>query len=151
MPATRRATRTTEFRYPLPPKRAPKGTPVIVLPYSYVSEPANHRLMGANPGEIPDGQAKYELVFSEPASHVGLMRIWLTCSLTRFYNEAGELLAEHRNTENHEFVGYVADGPENRVKKVEFDGVRQEPKSKTNKLFQIGSVDDLYVAILQTP
>jgi hypothetical protein len=137
--------RTTEFRYPLPPKRAPSGTSVIVLPYSFVSEPPNHRLMGANPGDIPDGQAKYKLVLSEPVSHAGLLRMWNTYSLTRFYSEAGTLLAEHRNTTNDEFVGYVADGPENRVKTIELDAVPSEPKSKSNKLFQVGSVDDLYV------
>jgi hypothetical protein len=137
--------RTTEFRYPLPPKRAPSGTSVIVLPYDYVSEPPNHRLMGANPGDIPDGQAKYKLVLSEPVSHAGLLRMFNTYSLTRFYNEAGTLLAEHRNTTNHEFVGYVADGPEDRVKTIELDGVPSEPKSKSNKLFMVGSVDDLYV------
>jgi len=137
--------RTTEFRYPLPPKRAPSGTSVIVLPHGFVSEPPNHRLMGANPGDIPDGQAKYKLVLSEPVSHAGLLRMWNTYSLTRFYNEAGTLLAEHRNTTNDEFVGYVADGPENRVKTIELDGVPSEPKSKSNKLFMVGSVDDLYV------
>ena len=142
--------RTTAFRYPLPPKGAPKNTPVLVLPYGFVSEPANRRLMGSNPGNIPDGQAQYRLVLSEPVSHAGLLRMWNTYSLTRFYNEAGTLLAEHRNTENHEFVGYVADGPENRVKTIEFDGVREQPKSKSNKLFQVGSVDDLYLGTVPT-
>ena len=137
--------RTTEFRYPLPPRRAPSGTPVLVLPHGFVSEPPNHRLMGSNPGDIPDGQAKYKLVLSKPVSHAGLLRMWNTYSLTRFYNEAGTLLAEYRNTTNHEFVGYVADAPDNWVKTIELDGVPSEPKSKSNKLFMVGEVDDLFI------
>ena len=137
--------RSTEFRYPLPPRPAPSGTPVIVLPHGFVSEPPNHRLMGSNPGGIPDGQAKYKLVFSEPVSHVGLLRMWNTYSLTHFYNESGELLAGHRNTSNQEFVGYVAGGPEDRVKTIELDGVPEQPDDGSNKLYQVGEVDDLYV------
>jgi hypothetical protein len=137
--------RSTEFRYPLPLRPAPAGTPVIVLPHGFVSEPPNHRLMGSNPGGIPDGQARYKLVFSRPVSHVGLLRMWNTYSLTRFYNGSGELLAEHRNASNQEFVGYVADGPEDRVKTIELDGVPEQPDDSSNKLYQVGEVDDLYV------
>jgi len=137
--------RTTQFRYPLPPKRAPKDTPVLVLPYGFVSAPANHRLMGSNPGDAPDGQAKYKLVLSTPVGYAGLLRMWNTYSLTRFYNKAGTLLAEHRNTENHEFVGYVAAGPGDRVKTIEFDGVPEQPGDKQNRVFQVGEVDDLYL------
>jgi hypothetical protein len=137
--------RTTEFRYPLPPKRAPRDTPVLVLPYGFVSAPANHRLMGSNPGDTPDGQAAYKLVLSKPVSHVGLQRMWNTYSLTRFYDADGRLLAKHRNTENSEFVGYVAHGPGDRVKSIEFDGVPERPGNKGNKIYQVGEVDDLFV------
>ncbi|MGD8684781.1 MAG: hypothetical protein PVG27_12605 [Chloroflexota bacterium] len=142
--------RTTEIRYPLPVRKARKNTPVAVLPYDFVSAPDNHRLMGVQATKLPDGQSRYELVLSPPMSHVGLLRMWSTDSLTRFYNRAGTLLAEHRNTTNHEFVGYVADRPENRVARIEFDGVRSDPKSKSNKLYQVGEVDDLYLASLDT-
>jgi len=137
--------RTTDFRYPLPPKRAPMDTPVIVLPHSFVSEPANHRLMGSNPGDIPDGQARYKLVLSEAVSHTGLLRSWNTNALTRFYGADGTLLAEHRNRVDQEFVGYVAAGPGDWVKAIEFDGLPEDPKSKSNRVFQVGEVDDLYV------
>lgn len=137
--------RTTEFRYPLPPKPAPEGTPVLVLPFDFVSEPANHRLMGANPGDIPDGQASYELVFSTPVEYAGLLRMWHTNSLTRFYDGAGKLLAEHQNTTNHEFVGYVAERPEDRVARIVFDGIPEQPDDVANHLYQVGQVDDLYV------
>jgi len=136
---------TTTIRYPLPVKSAPADTPVAVLPYSFVKAPANHRMMGVQSSHIPDGQSKFELTFSTPIGHVGLMRNWNTNSLTRFYNEAGTLLAEHRNTTNHEFVGYVADRPENRVHRIEFDGLPSQPTSRSNKLYQVGEVDDLYI------
>jgi len=101
--------------------------------------------MGSSPGDIPDGQAKYKLVLSEPVSHAGLLRRWTTHSLTRFYDADGTLLAEHRNTENQEFVGYVAAGPGDRIKTIEFDGVPEQPGNKQNKTFQVGEVDDLYL------
>jgi len=71
--------------------------------------------------------------------------MWNTYSLTRFYDADGTLLAEHRNTENHEFMGYVAAGPGDRIKTIEFDGVPEQPGNKQNKIFQVGQVDDLYV------
>lgn len=145
--------RTTETRIPLPKKRAPKGVPVVVLPYGYVTEPANHRLMGVIKGEYtgaqsrfaPDGQSRFELIFSQPVSHVGVMRPWHTNSLTRFYDAEDTLLAKHQNTTDVEFVGYVASGLGDRVKRVDFDGVPEQPGSKSNKLFQVGQVDDLFV------
>ncbi len=137
--------RTTEFRYPLPERPAPKDTPVAVLPYNFVTAPANHRFMGVAAGKVPDGQSRYEIVLSEPASHVGLSRNWNTYALTRFFNAAGTLLAEHRNTANSEFVAYVADRPENRVARIEFDGVAESPNSPSNKLYQVGEVDNLYI------
>jgi hypothetical protein len=137
--------RTTKIRYPLPVRNAKRNSPVAVLPYDFVSAPDNHRLMGVQAAKLPDGQSRYELTLSPPMSHVGLLRMWTTDSLTRFYDEAGTLLAEHRNAANHEFVGYVANQTEDRVARIVFDGVPSEPKSKSNKLFQVGEVDDLYV------
>jgi hypothetical protein len=140
--------RTTEFRYPLPERRAPAETPIVVLPHNFVSSPANHRFMGVSRGNVPDGQSKYEIILSEPVGSVGLMRIWNTNSLTRFYNAAGVLLAEHRNTKNHEFVSYVADSPENRIHRIEFDGIPESPQSRSNKIYQVGEVDNLYIGPL---
>ncbi len=71
--------------------------------------------------------------------------MWNTYSLTRFYDADGRLLAKHRNTENSEFVGYVAHGPGDRVKSIEFDGVPERPGNKGNKVYQVGEVDDLFV------
>jgi hypothetical protein len=120
----------------------------VVLPHNFVSSPANHRFMGVSRGNVPDGQSKYEIILSEPVGSVGLMRIWNTNSLTRFYNAAGVLLAEHRNTKNHEFVSYVADSPENRIHRIEFDGIPESPQSRSNKIYQVGEVDNLYIGPL---
>jgi len=143
--ATTLRMRTTEFRYPLPVRAAPDGTPVAVLPYNFVRSPANHRFMGVQAGHLPDGQSKYEFVLSPPASHVGLMRNWNSNALTRFYNAEGALLAEYRNQANRQFVGYVADRPDRYVARIEFDGVPSEPGSGSNMLYQVGEVDDLYI------
>ena len=145
--------RTTQLRYPLPRKRAPAGAPVAVLPYDFVREPANHRLMGVTRVKlgdgkskfVPDGQSMFELVLSPPVSRVGLMRPWSTYSVTRFYGGDGQLLGEHRNATDHEFVGYVADRPEDHVGRIVFDGVPSQPNDKDNKLYQVGQVDDLYL------
>ena len=139
--------RTTEFRYPLPAKRAGAGAPVVVLPYSFVSSPPNHRLMGVSQRRVPDGQSKFEMSFAQPVRLVGVVRNWNTDSVTRFFDRQGRLLAEHRNGTNRQFVGYVAGGPETLVQRVEFDGVATKPTSGSNKLYQVGEVDDLYVGI----
>jgi hypothetical protein len=144
--------RTTLMRWPWPPRHL-KGAPVAMLPYDFVAEPANHRLMGTTRYEepgfrseyLPDGQSRFELTIDPPASHVGLFRPWHTNSLTRFYRGDGTLIEEHRNTTNHEFVAYVAAKPEDRVRRIEFDGIPEQPDDETNRLFQVGQVDDLYV------
>ncbi len=144
--------RTTLMRWPWPP-RHPKGAPVAMLPYDFVTEPANHRLMGvtvADLGEgrsryVPDGQSRFELTIDPPASHVGLFRPWNTYSVTNLYRTDGTLLESHRNTTNHEFVAYVAATPEDRVGRIMFDGIAEQPDDETNRLFQVGQVDDLYL------
>jgi hypothetical protein len=140
--------KTTEFRWPLPPVIAPANTPVAVLPYNYVSTPPNHRLMGVTHNNIPDGQSKYEIEFESYAGvqAVGLLRMWNNYSITRFYNVEGNLLAEHRNTTNQEFVGWIGGDKwwVDHVKRIEFDGAPSAPDSEDNKLYQVGEVDDLF-------
>ena len=138
--------KTTEFRYPLPKTNAFDDSPVVVLPYNYVSSPSNHRLMGVNEINVPDGQSKYEIIFDNLQERVGLLRMWTTDSITRFYNGDGNLLAEHTNTTNQEFVGYIAqyENLQTWVERIEFDGIATEPDDEYNKLYQVGEVDNLY-------
>lgn len=136
---------TTEFRWPLPEILAPADTPVALNPTGFIVTPLNHRLMGVRAGNIPDGQARYEIVFDQPQRRAGLFRIWNTRSVTRFY--AGVvLLAEHQNTVNQEFVGFIADSDamSTWVTRIEFDGIPDAPESVSNKLYQVGEVDDLF-------
>lgn len=140
---------TTEFRYPLPVRPAPAGTKVAVCPYDYVKTPPNHRLLGLTVGNIPDGQSKYEIKFQKCLDHVGLKRMFNTNSVTRFYQQ-NRLLAEHRNTENVEFVGYIVekDNPyDDCVTRVEFDGHPLQPDDEDNKLYMVGPVDDLFYSV----
>jgi hypothetical protein len=144
--------RTTLMRWPWPP-RHPKGAPVAMLPYDFVTEPANHRLMGTTRYEepgfrseyLPDGQSRFELTIDPPASHVGLLRPWNTYSVTNLYRADGTLLESHRNTADQEFVAYVARTPEARVGRIMFDGIPEQPDDEYNRLFHVGQVDDLYV------
>lgn len=131
---------TTQQRYP---SLVDVDYPVVVLPYSFVSSTHNgtNTLMGTrSSGGLPDGQSRYEIAFSEPQARVGLLRLWNTSSLTRFFNESGELLGEHQNTEPTEFVGWVADGPERAqwVSKVVMDGLNP------GGTYQVGEADDLF-------
>jgi len=144
--------RTTLMRWPWPPRHA-RGAPVAMLPYDFVTEPADHRLMGVVVADVgdgkskyyPDGQSRFELTIDPPASHVGLSRPWNTYSVTNLYRTDGTLLESHRNTTMNEFVGYVAATPEDRVGRVMFDGVAEQPDDEYNRLFQVGQVDDLYL------
>lgn len=146
--------RTTKLRWPPPPRGAPSGAPVVMLPYDFVKEPAVHRLMGVTKVKVgkgkskfvPDGQSRFELVLDPPVSHVGFMRPWNTWSVTRFYDASGGLLAEHRNTVNHEFVGYVADTQEENVRRIVLDGVPSQPDDEYNKLYMAGTIEDLYLS-----
>jgi hypothetical protein len=132
---------TTEKRYP-PPSVA-VDYPVSVLPYSYVTNTPSGtgELMGtgSNSG-VPDGQNRYEIVFSRIQHRVGVMRRWNTSSVTRFYAEDGSVLGEHQNTVNHEFVGWVGDPGDSAtwVKKVELDGVL------FSGAYQVGFTDNLH-------
>jgi hypothetical protein len=116
--------RTTQQRYP---STVDVDWPVVVLPYSFVtSTPSGtNELMGVRTGTgLPDGQSRYEIRFSEPQRRAGVQRNWNTYSLTRFYNEAGKLLGEHRNTTNREYVGFLAgaDDQGGWVARIELDG-----------------------------
>ena len=142
---------TTQLRWPRPIRDAKPGFPVILLPYDYVqTSPDNNRLMGAvkvsrDPGYIPDGQSKYEIVFAHCQGRVGLLRIFNTYSTTSFYH-ADNTVTTHRNTSAQEFVGYIADAIEKCIKRVVFDGhyIEQEYKGDLIKFYQVGCVDDLF-------
>lgn len=132
--------KTTQKRYP---QIEEVDWPGVLLPYNYVSTTQNgtHTLIGAGSSTgVPDGQARYEIVFSEPQARVGMMRLWNVNAITRFYNPDGILLAEHQNTASHEFVGWVAGGPNPAewVSRVEMDG------NIVQGTFQVGETDELF-------
>jgi len=140
--------RTTEFRWPLPEVGAPENTPVAVLPTGFITSPPNHRLMGVRDGNIPDGQARYEISFNPPVHRVGLLRMWEPGSITRFYAgpEGHLLVAEHILTSDQEFVGYISNSPsiDDWIRRIEFDGIPHDPESAYNKLYPVGEIDDLF-------
>ena len=90
-----------------------------------------------------DGRVGYEIVFDETQGRAGIERVWNTSSLTRFYNEAGELLAEHQNTVNTEFVGWFAEAVDgsDRVKRIVMDGLAPGGTR------QVGYSDNLYFGL----
>jgi hypothetical protein len=104
-----------------------------------------HELMGSgSAGGGIDGQARYELRFSEPQRRAGVQRNWSTYSLTRFYNSSGDVLAEHRNTANREFVGHIAEGdaPATWIARIEIDGAPEDVGGRD--VYQVGHTDDLF-------
>jgi hypothetical protein len=130
---------TTKKQYPKPPVAV--DYPVCVIPYGGVTTPSGtNELMGASsPSGNADGQNAYEISFSRIQHRVGILRYWNTSSVTRFYAEDGSLLAEHQNTANREFVGWVGDPGDQStwVKRVEMDGVLYQ------NAYQVGRADDL--------
>lgn len=92
------------------------------------------------PSGIDDGRVGYEVRFDEAQARAGLQRVWNTGALTRFYSADGELLAEHVNTVNVEFVGWVAtaDDGSDRVARIVMDGL------SVGGTRQVGHSDNLY-------
>lgn len=72
------------------------------------------------------------------------MRLWNTDATTRFYNASGELLIEHRNTVNQEFVGWIGLDPNGSdwVARIVMD------TAVTSGTRQVGYSDHLYFGIL---
>jgi hypothetical protein len=87
-----------------------------------------------------DGRVGYEVAFDQVQRRAGLLRAWNTFSITRFYNAAGDLLAEHRNTENVQFVGWMANSNDEStwVARIVMDGLDNGGGR------QVGHSDDLY-------
>lgn len=87
-----------------------------------------------------DGRVGYEIRFDEAQARAGLERLWNTSAVTRFYNADGDLLAQHVNTVNQEFVGWVsmADDGSDRVARIVMDGLA------TSGTRQVGYSDNLY-------
>lgn len=90
-----------------------------------------------------DGRVGYEIRFDETQARAGIQRLWNTQALTRFYNSAGELLAEHVNTTGAEFVGWVsiADDGSDRVARIVMD------TSVVSGTRQVGYSDNLYFGL----
>ncbi|MBI3042931.1 MAG: hypothetical protein HYY78_08915 [Betaproteobacteria bacterium] len=95
-----------------------------------------------------DGRVGYQILFTTPQRRAGLLRNWLAqYSLTRFYNASGALLAEHINTVNAEFVGYIADGTDpstDWVARIQMDGLMNDGITR-----QVGYSDDLFFGSAQ--
>lgn len=91
-----------------------------------------------------DGRVGYEIAFDTPQRRAGILRAWNTSSVTRFYNADGVLLAEHQNTVNVEFVGWVADSddPSTWVARMVMDGLAPGGTR------QVGYSDDLYFGVM---
>ncbi len=103
----------------------------------------DHHIVGVRSGNYSDGQSLYEIVFDTPQLRAGLARDWNTYSLTRFYSGT-TLLAEHQNTTNHEFVGFIADSS-NLITRIELDGMITEISSQWPRgIYQVGTADDLF-------
>jgi hypothetical protein len=90
-----------------------------------------------------DARVGYEIRFDETQGRVGMERVWNTFSVTRFYNAAGDLLAEHVNTVSTEFVGWFAEAADgsDRVARVVLDGNLHQNSR------QVGHTDDLYFGL----
>ena len=124
----------------------PAGTGVVVIcnpgaPYyfNFPCSSPDHMIGGVRAGSplVTDGQSRYEINFSTPQLRAGVVRHFSTWSLTRFFSGA-TLLAEHRNTENREFVGFIADT--DLITRIEMDGLVHPPSGS----YQVGYVDELY-------
>ncbi|MCC6474603.1 MAG: hypothetical protein IT514_12765 [Burkholderiales bacterium] len=92
-------------------------------------------------GCVDDGQVGYQALFATPQRRAGLMRNWNTFAVTRFYNQGGQLLAEHVNSVGSEFVGYIADGTNpatDWVARIQMDG------NVLSGSRQVGYSDDLF-------
>ena len=130
--------KTTENRFGTV---GPLDLPVVVLPWDFVGAPAGviAPIRTGAPRYIPDGQNKYEIRFEAPQLHAGITRVWNVHTTTRFFN-GDTLLAEHQNTVNTEFVGYLGNlnDPQDRVTHIEIDGDR------VSNSYQVGFSDDLY-------
>jgi len=57
-----------------------------------------HTVGGVRPVSILDGQQIWEINFDTPQLYAGVERTWNIYALTRFFNEAEELLGMHQNT-----------------------------------------------------
>ena len=139
--------RTTLQRYP---SVVTVDYPVSVIPFDFVTTtPSGTReLTGTRSASgLPDGQSRYEIRLSVPQRRAGVQRNWNTNSLTRFYNAAGTLLAEHQNTTGREFVGYLAANDEegSRVARIECDGLL------AGGGYQVGNTDDLFYGSAAIP
>ena len=125
--------------------------PAINLEVNVICSPGNpfsgcqatetdHLIGGVRSAGITDGQSVYEIVFDGGQLRAGLTRTWNTFSLTRFYSGT-TLLAEHQNTANEEFVGFIAEAS-NLVTRIEMDGLI--PPTGRCCVYQVGYADDLF-------
>lgn len=125
------------FLPPAGPIDQPVHVTCFIAAYSSTCTEADKVFWGTGTnGGATDGQSIYEVVFAGGMLRVGLERNWNTYSLTRFFS-GSTLLAEHRNTANVEFVGYVTTAS-SLITRIEMDGL---PLTGS---YQVGRSDDLF-------
>jgi hypothetical protein len=122
------------------PSTAPVSLEVNVIcspsePFTVTCAAPDQMIGGVRTGGVTDGQSIYEIVFDTPQLRVGFERIFNTSSLTRFFSGA-TLLAEHQNTVNREFVGFIAGT--DLITRVEMDGLF------SGGVYNVGYTDDLF-------
>lgn len=124
---------------------APFGPEHVEVSHQHAAATYGNTIVGSPCGGCTDdGRVGYEIVFDEPQRRAGMMRLWNTEAATRFYAPDGTLLAQHRNTVGHEFVGWVgeqADGSD-WVKRVLMD------TAATSGTRQVGYTDHVYFGLL---
>ena len=141
----------TTFKRFIPPP-GPVSLPVHVIcdggnPYGTVCSDTDMIISGTGTnGGATDGQSVYEVAFDTGMLRAGLDRIFNPFSLTRFYSGA-TLLAEHQNTANVEFVGYVSDAA-NLITRIEMDGLLCDVRTNT---FCVGYSDNLFYGNVPEP
>ena len=134
---------TTTARWPSLVTPVNSGVNVICSPsqpFTTTCSDPDQMIGGVRPGNITDGQSVYEIVFDTPQLRVGLERIFNTSSLTRFYS-GSTLLAEHQNTANREFVGFIAGT--DLITRVEMDGL-PVVDNFGRTVYMVGYTDNLF-------
>lgn len=128
----------THFASIISTNGTPFGPQHVEVSGNYAPGTFGNTIVGS-PGGSDDGRVGYEITFDSAQRRAGLLRLWNTSALTRFYNAAGDLLATHQNTTNQEFVGYMSDSENSNdwVARIVMDGLNNGGR-------QVGYSDDLY-------
>ena len=116
------------------------GSPMSPRMVSVISQGVGSNTIGGSVcnGFCWDGRVGYDINFAEPQRRAGLQRIWNTDTLTRFFNASGDMLVEHVNTANSEFVAFIADGNDpatDFVTRIEVDAIANRSVGMSDDLF----------------